>query len=73
MSAEQTTSVRNENDEPGTRPVPLGPVPAVATDDERPLPRAQRVTPSAADVTSERMLRAQAEPPPSGLPGRCFS
>jgi putative peptide zinc metalloprotease protein len=66
MNAEPRLSLRQEHDEPDSRPVPLGPAPVVARDDERPLPRAQRVTPSAADITSERMLRAQAEPPPSG-------
>ncbi len=66
MSAEPSLSLREEHDEPDSRPVPLGPASVVARGDERPLPRAQRVTPSAADITSERMLRAQAEPPPSG-------
>ena len=66
MSADQTTPLLEDHDGPAARPVPLGPVPTVAEDDERPLPRTQRVTPSAADITSERMLRAQAEAPPSG-------
>lgn len=55
-----------EETEPGDRHVPLGPAAALATGDERPLSRTQPGGPSAADVTSERMLRAQAEPPPSG-------
>jgi putative peptide zinc metalloprotease protein len=66
MSAEPGLSLREELEEPDSRPVPLGPAPAVGREDERPLPRSQRITPSAADITSERMLRAQAEPPPSG-------
>lgn len=66
MSAEPSLSLREQHEEPDSRPVPLGPAPVRARGDERPLPRAQRITPSAADITSERMLRAQAEPPPSG-------
>jgi len=66
MSTEPTFSPRGEDDELGGQPVPLGPVPMLAPENERPLPRAQRVVPTAADVTSERMLRAQAEAPPSG-------
>lgn len=52
--------------------VPLG-LPPTTPDAARerpagpaPEPARQRVLPSAADVTSERMLRAQAEAPPSG-------
>jgi len=67
MSAEPTLPLgRETDDDPSARPVPLGAAPTVAEEDERPLPLAQRITPSAADITSERMLRAQAEPPPSG-------
>ncbi len=59
--------------EPVETLVPLGarpaPDPGSAADDRRRealLPASQRVLPSAADMTPERMLRAQAEPPPSG-------
>lgn len=62
MTVEPTTTDREELEEPDGHPVPLGPVLGA----ERPLPPKQRVVPSAADMTSERMLRAQAEAPPSG-------
>jgi len=66
MSVEPTLPLAERADGPDAQPVPLGPAPATVGEPERPLPRSQRVTPSAADVTSERMLRPQAEAPPSG-------
>ncbi len=66
MSTRPRPALREQSGVADAGPVPLGPAPAVADEDERPLPRAQRITPSAADVTSEHMLRAQAEAPPSG-------
>jgi hypothetical protein len=53
--------------------VPLGAKPADEIsssadlrEGEAPLPASQRVVPAAADMTPERMLRAQADAPPSG-------
>ncbi|MGD9735953.1 MAG: AAA family ATPase [Solirubrobacterales bacterium] len=66
MTAEQTFTHEPRRDDPDAVPVPLGALPVSQAEDDRPLPRAQRVAPSAADMTSERMLRAQSEPPPSG-------
>lgn len=56
----------HEPDDDDAMPVPLGAMPASVAHEARPLPPAQRIAPSAADMTSERVLRAQSEPPPSG-------
>lgn len=66
MTAEPTVPVPPAPESAGGAPVRLGAVPLAIADDARPLPPAQRVTPSAADMTSERMLRVRSEPPPSG-------
>ena len=66
MTAEPTLTSTPHPELADAAPVPLGAVPLSESDDARPLPRTHRVAPSAADMTSERMLRAQSEPPPSG-------
>lgn len=66
MTVEPTFTDAPQPDAPGAGPVPLGPVPLLAPEDERPRSNARRSAPSAADMTTEHMLRAQSEPPPSG-------
>lgn len=62
MSVE-SRRVQREADIP---PVALGAAAPAWPDDADGLPRTPRTVPSADDVTSERMLRAQAEAPPRG-------
>lgn len=72
MNAEPTLSLREEHDEPDSRPVPLGPAPAVTRDDERPLPQSQRITPSAAASRQSECSVLRLSLPPRGGDERSF-
>ncbi len=69
MSVQPSVSSEHRDDAPmplgDRRPLPVEPAPA-HVDGSAPSAAVPRGLPSAADVTSERMLRAQAGPPNSG-------